>query len=111
MAAMNHMLPEDPDDRAVILDSLRDAPEIEAFAERLLDHARELYGHAVMTFQARQYDEWDPPLQIVITAPMPDSRYGEYYYELLKWANNDPDYDTGKLQVILHRQRAPSMSR
>lgn len=111
MAAMSHMLPQDPDDRESVLRSLRENPGIKTFAGRLLNRAQGMLGSAAMTFETRQFDEWDPPLQVVITAPIPDSSYGERYYDLLRWANSDPEYDTGKLQIILRREPTHSMAR
>lgn len=105
MVAMTKMMPSDPDERATVRRVLREHPELERFIERISRHATELFPGAEMTLDTRQFDDWDPPIQVVVTAPLQTVNYGDTYLRLLEWMNADPDYDPGQVHVSLRMKR------
>ena len=101
MVALSRMMPTDPDEREQVRRVLGEHPELGAFIERLGRHAAEVFPGAELTLDTRQYDDWDPPLHVIVAALLGAKDYGGAYLRLLEWANADPDYDSSLVHVSL----------
>jgi hypothetical protein len=105
MVALKDFYPNDPDERATVDDVLRRHPETGRFIERLRRYAYSVYEDPRITLNSRQYDEWDPPLTVVVYADIPNERYGKQLINILDWINQDPDYNRDNVAVLLHSRK------
>jgi hypothetical protein len=105
MVVLSRMLPTDPDEREQVRRVLREHPALEAFIERLGRHAAEVFPGAKLSLDTRQYDDWDPPIQVRVVAPLGSRDYGSAYLRLLEWVNADPDYDSAQVHMSLRAKR------
>ncbi|MGI8484747.1 MAG: hypothetical protein ACR2OU_10850 [Thermomicrobiales bacterium] len=70
MVAMAQLIPEDPDEQASVLEVLRQHPELKGFIAKASAKAEEVFPGATMRLDTVSYDEWDPPVRLLIRAPM-----------------------------------------
>jgi hypothetical protein len=102
MVAMTQMMPTDPDERETVRQVLREHPELEAFIERIGQHAIEMFPGAEMSLDTRQYDDWDPPLRMIVTAPYTDREaFSRRDRAWTSWLLAQPDYDPARLFVTI----------
>jgi hypothetical protein len=112
MVAVTNMMPSDPDERATIRQVLREHPELERFIERISRHAAEVFPGAEMSLDTRQYDDWDPPVRLIVTAPYTDREaFSRLDRAWTTWLLAQPEYDPARLFVTvlphnLHRRTA-----
>ncbi len=71
MVAMAQLIPTDPDEQASVLEVLRQHPELKGFFAKASAKAEEVFPGATMHLDTVGYDEWDPPVRLIIHAPMP----------------------------------------
>lgn len=105
MVALKEFYPTVPDDRATVEDVLRRQPDTVRFIERLRQHVRSIYDEPRISLNTRQYDEWDPPITVVIYADIPNEEYGEQLLNVIDWVNQDPDYNRDNVAVLLHSRK------
>ncbi|HVL22579.1 MAG TPA: hypothetical protein VM450_00755 [Thermomicrobiales bacterium] len=112
MVALSQMLPTDPDERERVRRVLREHPGLEAFIERVSRHAAEVFPGAEMMLDTRQYDDWDPPIRLSVTAPYTDREaFSRLDREWTSWLLAQPGYDPSRIFVTvlphnLHRRIA-----
>ncbi len=109
--ALKELFPTDPDDRATVEKVLREHPRTARFVERLQEHARHMFGAPVITLSTRQYDDWDPPLTVSIYADFPPDEFEDRYLQLVRWMNDNPDYDLDAVTVLLRRRSSEATGR
>ena len=100
MVAVAQYIPDDPQQKASVLAVLREHPELQGFIARASAKAEELFPETRITLDAVQYDEWDPPVRMIvkITQPWPD--YQAASDTFIHWVGHLPDYKRDLILVM-----------
>jgi hypothetical protein len=102
MVALSRMLPTDPDEREQVRRVLREHPALEAFIERLGRHAAEVFPGAELALDTRQYDDWDPPIRVIVTAPYTDrAAFVARDREWTTWLLTQPEFNPSQVFVTV----------
>lgn len=102
MVAMKELLPDDPDDRMMIRRILDASPELGTFIQKVGNYAVELFIHSQIKLDTRQYDEWDAPLNMIITVPFDDhQQFTVRDRQFTSWIVRQPEYDPARLFVMI----------
>lgn len=110
MIAIKDMLPSDADEQARIERILREQPDLQLMIERARVKAREMFSNPRFTLDTRQYDDWDPPIRLIIRADVPDQEFSDALLGYIDWMSQDADYDRDRISIspLLHRMPASS---
>lgn len=100
MVAVAQLIPEDPEEQKTVLSVLREHPELAGFIARATERAREVFTDPEIHLDTVRYDEWDPPLRLIIRAPMPWPEFEPAFDAYLKWLSHHPDYDRELILVF-----------
>ncbi|MGC4104850.1 MAG: hypothetical protein QM753_00655 [Thermomicrobiales bacterium] len=92
MVAVASLLPDNPEDEASVLAVLREHPELRAFIQQASAKALEFFPGASIQLDTARYDEWDPPLQMVVHAPGSLNEIGALRMEFFQWLHTELDY-------------------
>lgn len=93
MVAMTQLIPEDPKEQASVLEVLREHPELGGFIAKASAKAEELFPGATMHLDTIRYDEWDPPVRLIIGAPLSKKAFMARVNEYMTWVENQPEYE------------------
>jgi hypothetical protein len=71
MVAVQELIPDHRGDAGYesVMAVLRDHPTLAAQIAAVTEYAERAYPGATAVLEAKQYDEWDPPLMLTITIP------------------------------------------
>ncbi len=100
MVAVAQLIPRDPKEQASVLDVLRAHPELHDFIARASQKAAEVFTDPLIHLDTVGYDEWDPPLRLIIRAPMPMKTYRPAFDRYMKWLSPNSDYDRNLIMVF-----------
>jgi len=100
MVAMSQLIPDDPQEQASVLEVLREHPELRGFIAKASAKAEELFPGASMHLDTVQYDEWDPPLTLIINAPAPWPEYQASRDTFIHWLVEQPEFDLDRMLVM-----------
>ncbi len=100
MVAVAQLIPRDPKEQASVLDVLRAHPELHDFIARASEKAAEVFTDPLIHLDTVRYDEWDPPLNLIIRVPMPFPIFRRAFDEYLTWLLQQPDYDEDLIMVF-----------
>lgn len=100
MVAVAQLMPEDPRDQRTVLGVLREHPELPGFISRATERAREAFTDPEIHLDTVRYDEWDPPLRLIIRVPMPMPEYRRAFNEYLRWLHGQPEHDEELMLVF-----------
>lgn len=105
MIAIKDMLPPDADEQREIERILREQPDLRVMIEKAQAKAREMFPDPHFTLDTRQYDDWDPPIRLIIRADVADADFSEALLGYVHWMSHDPDYDRDRISIspLLHR--------
>ena len=102
MSAISDMLPSDAAEQAEIRRILREQPDLAAMIERAQTKARDMFSDPRFTLDTRQYDDWDPPLRLVIRADVPEQELRAALVEFIHWMSQESGYDRERLAIFPH---------
>lgn len=111
MNGISDMLPSDAGEQAEIERILREQPDLAAMIERAQAEAREIFVDPRFTLDTRQYDDWDPPLRLVISADIKESVYKGTVRRFIHWLAHDATHDDTRLTISLFPHAIPAISR
>jgi hypothetical protein len=100
MVAMSQLIPKEPKEQASVLGVLREHPELQGFIARATERAREIFTEPEIHLDTVRYDEWDPPLRLIIRAPMPMPEYRQAFERYLEWLSPNPEYNRDLILVF-----------
>jgi hypothetical protein len=100
MVAVTQLIPKDPEEQASVLTVLREHPELREFIARATEQALEIFTDPEIHLDTVRYDEWDPPLNLIIRAPMPFDQFERAFDLYMKWLSPNPDYDRDLILVF-----------
>lgn len=83
MVAVAQLIPKDPEEQKTVLGVLQEHPELQGFIARATKRARETFTDPEIHLDTVRYDEWGPPLRLIIRAPMPMPEHPEHNEELM----------------------------
>lgn len=92
MVAMAQLIPNDPDEQASVLEVLRQHPELKGFIAKASAKAEEVFPGATMRLDTFGYDEWDPPVRLIIRAPMSLARVEAITRDYMTWLRQTLHY-------------------
>ena len=100
MVAVAQLIPKDPQEQASVLEVLRAHPELNDFIARASQKAEEVFTDPLIHLDTVGYDEWDPPLNLIIRVPMPFKAFRHAFDQYLTWLHQQPDYDEDLILVF-----------
>lgn len=100
MSAIADMLPPDAAEQAKIQRILREQPDLAAMIERAQAKARDMFSDPRFTLDTRQYDDWDPPIRLVVRADVPEESFDTTFLGYVHWLAMDPGIDLDRLGVF-----------
>lgn len=108
MIAIRDMLPDDTDEQREIERILSEQPDLQVMIERAQAKAREMFANPRFTLDTRQYDDWDPPIRLIVRADVPDEEYSDALLGYIHWMSQEPAYDRDRITIfpMLHRNAA-----
>lgn len=98
MVAVAQFIPNDPNEKESVLAVLRDHPELQDFIARASEKARTSFADVRITLDTVRYDDWDPPVRMLIHVTQPWHQFKAIRNEYVRWLTEDPAFD---LDVIL----------
>lgn len=101
MVAIKSFLPSQPDDRELTTSVLDAHPGLANFVVRFSEQILESRGDADISLNARQYDDWDPPLTVVIRESISPDQYVERFERIYDIARSTPGYDHNLVHISL----------
>jgi len=93
MVAVAQLIPDDPQEQASVLAVLREHPELRGFIAKASAKAEELFPGATMHLDTVQYDEWDPPVRLIINVPQSMGQFLAHVSEYMSWVESQSGYD------------------
>lgn len=108
MSAISDMLPSDAAEQEEIERVLREQPDLAAMIERAQAKARDMFSDPRFTLDTRQYDDWDPPLRLVISTDIEEPDYQETLRRFIHWLAHDASYDSPRLTISLSPHAVPT---
>ena len=100
MVAMAQLIPEDPQEQASVLEVLRQHPALKTFIAKASAKAEEIFPGATMHLDTIQYDDWDPPVSLIIRSPLPMLEHRIAVNIYIHWLTSQPDYDDELIAVF-----------
>jgi hypothetical protein len=98
MVAVAQFIPQDPDEKELVLAVLREHPELQDFITRASEKAKETFADVRITLDTVRYDDWDPPARMLIHVTQPWDEFKSKRSNYVLWLTQDPAFD---LDVIL----------
>jgi hypothetical protein len=110
MIAIDAMLPDDVDEQREIQRILSEQPDLEVIIAKAQAKAREMFANPRFTLDTRQYDDWDPPIRLIVRADVDAARYSDALRQYLDWLTYDSGYDSTRITIspLFHRVVANS---
>lgn len=103
MIALKEFLPDNPQDRSSITETLRLHPVSARFISRFAERIEREYPQSEIVIDNRQYDEWDPPLTMMIRLPVDRGDYASSFDAIHTKASTDRDYDDREVSLLVLR--------
>lgn len=67
MVAVANLLPDNPEDEATVLSLLKEHPELRTFIQQASAKALELFPGSTIELDTVRYDDWDPPMRMIVS--------------------------------------------
>jgi hypothetical protein len=101
MVNVAQIIPTDPEEQASVLAVLRDHPELREFIQRTGDKADQIFPEARITLDTQQFDEWDPPVRMLVHAHAQDiDAFMPQYHRFSAWLSHEAPYPEDLIQVV-----------
>ncbi|MBA2470033.1 MAG: hypothetical protein H0V37_11565 [Chloroflexia bacterium] len=98
MVAVAQLIPQNPEEKASVLAVLRAHPDLQDFIARASDNAKESFADVRITLDTMRYDDWGPPVRMLVHVTQPWDEFKAIRSEYVRWLTQDPAFD---LDVIL----------
>jgi hypothetical protein len=92
MVAVAQLIPQDPKEQASVLAVLREHPELRAFIQQASTRAEELFPGVKVQLDTVRYDDWDPPLRMVLVVPGPLEEWNDVRARFISWLRDSLAY-------------------
>ncbi|MGC4192406.1 MAG: hypothetical protein QM589_14745 [Thermomicrobiales bacterium] len=69
MVAVANLLPDNPEEEATVLALLKEHPELRTFIQQASAKALDLFPGATIQLDTVRYDDWDPPMRMIVSVP------------------------------------------
>lgn len=104
MNAISDMLPTDADEQAEIERILHEQPDLAGMIEKAQAKAREMFSNPRFSLDTHGYDDWDPPIRLVVRADVPEESFDASLLGYVHWLGLEPGVDLDRLWVepMLH---------
>jgi hypothetical protein len=102
VAALQDMLPNDADKRAIIERAFAAHPETADFVRRTVEHIEAVWPDADVELQSNQYDDWDPPVSVTITLPQRGDDLVERSRSISRWARLQQGFNPDVAMLVVH---------
>ncbi len=93
MVAMAQLIPEDPREKDAVEAVLAAHPELEAFIAEVSAEAHRQFPEVRIELDTMGYDEWDPPLRVLLHATVPWPEYRHRVDEFMDVVRENPGYN------------------
>ncbi len=100
MVAVAQFIPPDPETQASVLAVLREYPEVQEFILRASEKAEEIFPEVRISLDTVQYDEWDPPVRMILHAVESLDRFEVLFDQYTHWLAYDANYPDELVQVL-----------
>ncbi len=100
MVAVAQFIPDDPQQKESVLAVLREHPELQGFIARVSEKAEEVFPEISITLDTVQYDDWDPPVRMIIHITQPWDDYWSASQIFVHWVGHLLDYDRELILVM-----------
>lgn len=75
MVAVARLIPKDPEEKESVLAVLREHPELQDFIAHVSAKAEEMFPDVSITLDTVRYDDWDPPVRLLVHITQPWDKY------------------------------------
>ncbi len=100
MVAVAQFIPDDPAEKESVLAVLREYPELQDFIARASEKAEELFPDVAIALDTVQYDDWDPPVRMIIHVTQPWNEFRLLRSDFVRWLTQDPAFDMDVILVM-----------
>lgn len=100
MSAVAQLIPDDPAAKESVLAVLREHPELQDFIARVKDKAEEVFPKTAIALDAVRYDDWDPPVRMIVHITPPWDEYTRASREFAHWVGDLAEYDRDLILVM-----------
>ena len=104
MVAVAQLMPKDPEEQASVLGVLRAHPELPDFIAKASQKAEEVFTDPQIHLDTVRYDDWDPPVRLIIEAPMSWSEYEATVWPYIAWLRDRLGYPEDLIFVFVQRR-------
>ena len=100
MAKIAQLIPNDPTAKESVVAVLREHPELQDFIARVTDKAEEVFPEFDIVLDTVQYDEWDPPVRMLVHITQPWDDFWDSSATFAHWVGRLPEYDWELILVM-----------
>ena len=93
MVAVAQFIPKDPQEKESVLAVLREHPELQDFIARVSAKAEAMFPEVAISLDTVQYDDWDPPVRMLVHITQPWDDYTAASDIFARWVGHLPEYD------------------
>jgi hypothetical protein len=100
MVAVARYIPDDPKQKESVLAVLRERPELQDFIARVSEEAESRFPDVHIALDTVQYDEWDPPVRMLIHVTQPWTEYLDAVDQFTHVIGIRPDHNRNLIFVM-----------
>jgi hypothetical protein len=100
MVAVAQFIPNDPEQKESVLAVLREHPELPDFILRASEKAQEIFSDVRITLDTVRYDEWDPPVRMIVHSKSHPDIFENLFSRYTHWLAYDANYPDDLIQVM-----------
>ena len=100
MVAVTQFIPDDPKEKESVLAVLRAHPELQDFIARASRKARELSPNVTIELDTVRYDDWDPPIRMLVHLILPWEEYRLASRTYIRWLTREPGFSLDSIAVM-----------
>lgn len=100
MVAMTQFIPDDPHEKDAVEAILSAHPELETFIAEVSAEAHRRFPMVRIELDTVAYDDWDPPLRLLVRASQPIETYRPAILDFTEWVSGRPDYHRDLVLVL-----------
>ncbi|MEJ7901205.1 MAG: hypothetical protein WKF63_05120 [Thermomicrobiales bacterium] len=100
MVAVAQFIPKDPKEKESVLAVLREHPELQDLIARVSEKAEEMFPEVSISLDTVQYDDWDPPVRMLIHITQDWNDYKQSSEAFRHWLAYLPGYEREHIFVM-----------
>lgn len=100
MVAVAHFIPDDPAQKESVLTVFREHPGLQPFIALVSEKAGKMFPEITISLDTVQYDEWDPPVRMIVHITQPWDDFTVASDEFIHWVGHLPEYDRDLILVM-----------